>query len=110
MTKVELFEIIRRKHFIEGKSIRKIAREEQVHRRMVRQAIESAVPPARKRVKRKLTIFKTGHREMVDTWLEEDKKAPRKQRHTASDKGQNTQHSQQITAFFGFFGMRCHHF
>jgi hypothetical protein len=35
VTKVELFEIIRKEHLIQGKSIRRIARERAVHRRLV---------------------------------------------------------------------------
>jgi hypothetical protein len=48
MTKMELFENIRRGFSIHGKSRRQIARERSIHRRTVRQALENPIPPARK--------------------------------------------------------------
>ena len=45
MTKVELFEFIRKEYFNQHKSIRQIAKEQHIHRRQVRRAIENAVPP-----------------------------------------------------------------
>jgi DNA-binding transcriptional regulator LsrR (DeoR family) len=45
MAKVEL---IRRDYYIEGQGIRHIARQRQVHRRTVRQALAAALPPQRK--------------------------------------------------------------
>jgi len=42
---VEQFEAIRRDHAREELSIRELARRHGVHRRAVRQALESAVPP-----------------------------------------------------------------
>ena len=47
-SKVELFEAIRRDHRREGLSIRALSDKYEVHRRTVRQALESAVPPERK--------------------------------------------------------------
>ena len=44
--KLELFEMIRRGHAA-GETIRQLAKKHQVHRRMVRQALESAIPPDR---------------------------------------------------------------
>ena len=83
MTRVEQFEQIRRDHAREGLSIRELARRHGVHRRAVRQALKSAVPPPKQRPKvqpaPKLGPFKA----VIDKWLTEDLKAPRKQRHTA---------------------------
>ena len=45
---MELFEAIRRDHRREGLSIRELAQRHRVHRRTVRQALASAVPPVRK--------------------------------------------------------------
>ncbi len=51
--KVELFEEIRREHGQGAGSIRGVAKKLGVHRRIVRQALASAIPPARKAVVRK---------------------------------------------------------
>jgi len=84
VTKVELYEVIRKEHIVEGESIRGVARRRGIHRRTVRQAIENAIPPERKRIERKPTVLTRTLRAVVDRWLTEDRKAPRKQRHTAS--------------------------
>lgn len=82
-SKVQIYEQIRRARAAEEtKSIRALAREFRVHRRDVRAALESAVPPPRKVPERpapKMDQFKP----IIDGWLEEDQKWPRKQRHTA---------------------------
>ncbi|KAF1079085.1 MAG: hypothetical protein GQF41_4600 [Candidatus Rifleibacterium amylolyticum] len=46
--KLELFEVIRRDFQQGGHSIRSIASKYQIHRRMVRQALASTIPPERK--------------------------------------------------------------
>jgi len=83
VTKVELFECIRRDYHIHGKSKRQIARERGIHRRMVRQALNSAIPPPRQSVERARTVLTDALRSVVDRWLKADREAPRKQRHTA---------------------------
>jgi len=79
---VELFESIRRDHRREELSIRQLADKHRVHRRTVRQALESAVPPARKQ-----RVFAAPAldpvKPLIDGMLREDLDAPRKQRHTA---------------------------
>lgn len=83
MTKVELFEAIRRDHHVRGLSIRQIAKQRGVHRRLVRQALSDAVPPARKVAERSSPVLDAQIRAQIDQWLVGDAKAPRKQRHTA---------------------------
>jgi transposase len=81
-SKVEQFAVIRRDHRIEELSVRVLAKRHGVHRRTVRQALESVVPPSRKaplRVAPRLAPFKTA----IDEMLRSDLDAPKKQRHTA---------------------------
>src|SRR4051794_26883287 len=82
-SRVELFEQIRRDRDREGLSIRALAERHGVHRRAVRQALLSPLPPAKRapvgRPAPKLGPF----RALIDSWLEGDREAPRKQRHTA---------------------------
>jgi transposase len=80
---VEQFEQIRRDRDREGLSIRAFAAKHGVHRRAVRQALASPVPPA-KRTPTSRSAPKLGaYREVIDRWLVDDLEAPRKQRHTA---------------------------
>jgi len=81
-SKVELFEQIRREYEHGAGSIRKVARKFGVHRRMVRQALANALPPARKVPERESPQLGPV-RDFIDQILEADRKAPRKQRHTA---------------------------
>lgn len=83
MTKVELFESIRNEYFVHERSIRWIAGKLKTHRRTVRQAIQSAVPPPRKERSREPVVLTAEVQGIVEHWLEEDRRAPRKQRHTA---------------------------
>lgn len=79
---MELFEQIRREYEHGVGTIKGVARKFGVHRRMVREAIASAVPPARKKATRARPKLGPAT-EFIDGILESDRKAPRKQRHTA---------------------------
>ena len=80
--KVELFEELRREYEDGCGTIVGVAKRFGVHRRLVRQAIESALPPERKRAARRRPKF-AAICEFIDKTLKEDEQAPRKQRHTA---------------------------
>jgi transposase len=82
-SKVELFEQIRRDRRVEELSIRELAQRHRVHRRTVRQALASAVPPPRKAYGRRSRPAIDPYVEVIDSWLLGDREAPRKQRHTA---------------------------
>ena len=81
-TKVELFEEIRREYEFGEGTIKGVARKLGVHRRMVREAVRNAVPPPRKKTVRPHSKLKAAI-PFIESILEEDRKSPRKQRHTA---------------------------
>ena len=82
-SRVELFEQIRRARRREPEvSIRELGRRFGTHRRTVREALASAVPPPRKPVVRPSPVL-DAWKPTIDGWLEADREAPRKQRHTA---------------------------
>src|SRR4051795_11428490 len=82
-SRVELFEQIRRDRDREGLSIRALAARHGVHRRAVRQALASPLPPAKRAPASRPAPKLGAYRALVDAWLEADREAPRKQRHTA---------------------------
>jgi transposase len=78
---VELFEEIRREYEFGSGSVRAVAKKLGVHRRLVRQALASALPPERTYTPRpapRLDPVKP----FIDSILKVDLQAPRKQRHT----------------------------
>ena len=79
---MKLYEQIRRAHEREGLSVRELGRRFGVHRRDVRQALASAVPPQRKAPVRAATVL-DAWKPTIDGWLAADRAVPRKQRHTA---------------------------
>jgi transposase len=81
-TKVELFEQIRREYEFGAGSIIGVTRKLGVHRRMVREAVQSALPARRKKTERPYLKIAPAVA-FIDEVLAADRKAPRKQRHTA---------------------------
>jgi transposase len=79
---VEVFEAIRRDRRVSGMSIRALSERHGVHRRTVRQALDSAAP-----LPRKVPVRRSARLEplkaVIDEMLTADLDAPRKQRHTA---------------------------
>jgi hypothetical protein len=80
--KVELYEQIRQEYEHGAGTIRAVARKLGVHRREVRKALASAMPADRKIPERERPKLGTAI-PFIDAILEADRKAPRKQRHTA---------------------------
>jgi hypothetical protein len=80
-SRVELFESIRRDSRVAGMGIRALARKHHVHRRTVRQALLSAVPPQRKPVERPSPVLEAW-KPLIRAWVTADEALPKKQRHT----------------------------
>jgi len=81
--KVDQKEQIRRAFFIEGKSIRQIARERHHDRRTVRAAIRDASPSRYKLTNSRPMPVLGPYVAIIDEWLARDKFSPPKQHHTS---------------------------
>ena len=76
-SRVELFERIRRDRRVEGLSMRELAARHRVHRRAVRAALASALPPPRKPYARRFRPAIDAWAEVIDGWLIADRELPR---------------------------------
>src|SRR5690606_28624846 len=83
MLTVEHYELIRRRHFIEGHSARTIAVELRHSRKTVAKALRHAIPPGYRRALPVACPVMDRFAPIVDAWLEQDRQRPPKQRHTA---------------------------
>ncbi|MFC1996642.1 IS21 family transposase [Chloroflexota bacterium] len=83
MVKVEDYEAIRKRYFIEGWSIRKISRELKHCRRTIRQAIVEAEPSPYKQRKPRAKPVLGPYQSKIKELVAENKSLPRKQRYTA---------------------------
>ena len=81
-SRMELFAAIRFDWQRHGLSVRALADKYGVHRRTVRQAIASVLPPDRRTAVRSTPVL-DGLRDLINAMLVADLEAPRKQRHTA---------------------------
>ena len=83
MLTVEHYELIRRKVLVDGISRRAVAKELGHSRKTVDKALAEAVPPGYRLSKPRKQPVLEPWRAIIDAWLEEDERRPRKQRHTA---------------------------
>lgn len=83
MLTVEHYELIRRRHFIDGLSVRAIAQELGHSRKTVAKALRHAIPPGYRRSQPANRPVMGPFSAIVEAWLEQDRQRPRKQRHTA---------------------------
>jgi transposase len=81
-SKVELYEQIRKAHDRDELSIRALAVHFGVHRRTVREALASPIPPPRKQSERAAPALGSW-KATIDGWLADDVDVPQKHRHTA---------------------------
>ncbi len=83
MLEVVDIEYIRKKHFVEGWSIRRISRQLKYARQTVRKALASSqIPRYNLQIQRPSPVM-DAYEDIITTWLKDDEHAPPKQRHTA---------------------------
>jgi len=76
-------EFIRKKHLLDGWSVRQVSRQLHLARQTVRKALASAEPPRYHLTKPRPCPAMDPFADAIRAWLEQDKVAPPKQRHTA---------------------------
>ena len=83
MIKVDEKEQMRRAFYIDGQSMRQVARERHRSRDTVKRALLDPSPTEYHLQQPRLCPVMGPYQEIVDRWLLEDQQRPRKQRHTA---------------------------
>src|SRR5277367_2563368 len=83
MLTVNHFEIIRRKVLLDGDSQRDVARELGHSRKTVAKAMVHHSPPGYRMSQARVSPLMDQFKPLVEQWMESDKSAPPKQRHTA---------------------------
>ena len=101
MLTVDDYELIRRKHLIDGMSQRAIARELGHARNTVAKAIANPIPPGYRQSEARSKPQIDPVKPIIDAWLLEDRTKPRKQRHT----GQRI--FERLRDEYGFKGAAC---
>jgi len=97
MLTVNHFEIIRRKVLLDGQSQRDVARELGHSRKTIAKALVHASPPGYQMgVERKCPVM-DAYRPVIEQWMEADKTAPPKQRHTAQRIYERLRDEQEFT-------------
>lgn len=77
-------EYVRKKHFVDGWSIRRLSMQLKIARQTVRKLLVDAEIPTYTRTQDRPCPVMDPYRGLIEQWLEEDKSAPVKQRHTAA--------------------------
>lgn len=83
MLKMVEVEFIRKQHLVEGWSIRRLSRHLRLSRQAIRTALGSATVPSYHLREPRPSPVMAPYRAVIEGWLAEDERAPRKQRHTA---------------------------
>ena len=79
---MELFGSYGGTHRVHGWGVRRLSKVHRVHRRLVRQALHTALPPPRPVPAREAPVLGTA-KPFIEAVLATDREAPRKQQHTA---------------------------
>ena len=82
MLTMDQYSLIRTAIRVQGKSIRSIMRDFGFHRQTIRKALQGIEPGYTRKVP-PISPVMDPYKEIIIVWLEEDKLAPKKQRHTA---------------------------
>ena len=82
MLTVDEYDLIRRKHLVDGMSQRAISRELGYARNTVAKAIANPIPPGYRLSKPRARPAIDPVKHIIDAWLEQDKYGRPKQRHT----------------------------
>ncbi len=98
MYKVEMYARVRRACIVEGMSVQEAAREFGLHRDTVRKMLKYSIPPGYRRRKPARRPKLEPYVGVIDRILEDDKVAPKKQRHTAK------RIHERLRAEYGFRG------
>ena len=105
---MELYAAIRFDSQRNQMSIRALADKYGVHRRTVREAIDSPIPPPRRTSPRPVPVL-DAVRELIDAMLVADRAAPRKQRHTAKRIHERLRAEHDAAVSYSYVAKYVHH-